>query len=100
MVYQRSDPNKIELIAKRVGEGSNRLAILEYLDTRRLRSLHVISLIEAILPITREWLILPELHSISDQRLMNSGNVASRPAWLGPHQGARISSQAQITRRL
>jgi hypothetical protein len=77
-VYRRSDPNKTELIAKHVREGSNELDILKYLHTIRPQSPHVISLIEAIPSITTEWLILPKLHSIGDQRLMNSGGVRRR----------------------
>ena len=77
-MYRRSDPNKTELIAKHVREGSNELGILKYLSTMRPQSPHVISLIEAIPSITMEWLILPKLHSIGDQRLMNCGGVHSR----------------------
>jgi serine/threonine protein kinase len=78
MLYRRSDPNKTEYIAKHVREGSNELAIHEYLHTRRSHSPHVVSLIEVIPSTTREWLILPKLHPIHDQWFMNSGGVAGR----------------------
>lgn len=78
-MYQRSDPNKTELIAKHVRKGSNELDILEYLHTQRPQSPHVISLIEAIPLNTREWLILPKFHSIrEDQYLMNRVGVSHR----------------------
>jgi hypothetical protein len=38
-------------------------------------SLHVIRLIEAVPSTNGEWLILPKLQSIRDQRLMNSGGA-------------------------
>ncbi|KAF8465806.1 kinase-like domain-containing protein [Russula ochroleuca] len=77
-VFRRKDPNKTELIAKHVREGSNEPDILKYLHAIRSQSPHVISFIEAIPSTTTEWLILPKLHSIGDQRLMNSGGVRSR----------------------
>ena len=84
MVYRRSDPKKIELIAKRIRDGSNELDILKYLRTIRPQSKHVISLIDAIPSIATEWLILPQLHSIN-QELMNrggnSGRVRDRLGW-------------------
>ncbi|KAH9049699.1 hypothetical protein EDB84DRAFT_1556027 [Lactarius hengduanensis] len=66
-VYQQCDPNKTELIAKHLHEGSNEFDILEYLHTIQPQSPHVISLIEIIPSITGGWLILPKLHSIRDQ---------------------------------
>ncbi|KAF8468574.1 kinase-like domain-containing protein [Russula ochroleuca] len=77
-VFRRKDPNKTELIAKHVREGSNEPDILKYLHAIRSQSPHVISFIETIPSITTEWLILPKLRSIGDQRLMNSGGVRSR----------------------
>ncbi|KAH9995504.1 kinase-like domain-containing protein [Russula vinacea] len=77
-VYRRRDPNKTELIAKRLREGSNEADILKYLHTIRPQSPHVISFIEAIPSITTEWLILPKLHSIGDQLFMNRSGVRSR----------------------
>jgi len=76
IVYRRSDPNKTELIAKHVRKGSKEPAIYEYLCTRRSQSPHVIRLIEAVPSANGEWLILPKLRSIRDQRLMSSGGVA------------------------
>jgi hypothetical protein len=76
IVYRRSDPNKTELMAKHVRKGSKELAIHEYLRTRRSQSTHVIRLIEAVPSANGDWLILPKLQSIRDQRLMNSGGVA------------------------
>jgi serine/threonine protein kinase len=64
IVYRRSDPSKTKCIAKHVREGSNELAIHEYLQSRPSQSPHIISLIEAIPSTTREWLILPKLYSI------------------------------------
>ena len=78
IVCLRSDPDKTEYIAKRVREGSNELAIHEYLHTRRSQSLHVISLIEAVPSTSREWLILPKLCSIRDQCFMDRGGVDGR----------------------
>jgi hypothetical protein len=66
-VYLRRDPNQTEYIAKHVREGSNELAIHEYLQSRPSQSPHIISLIEAIPSTTREWLILPNLYSIRRQ---------------------------------
>ncbi|KAF8270400.1 kinase-like domain-containing protein [Lactarius quietus] len=74
-VYRRSDPNKTELIAKYVRERSNELNIFEYLQTKQPQSPHVISLIEAVPAITREWLIL---NSICDEQLMRSATVSGR----------------------
>ena len=59
-VYRRGDRSKTKLIAKQVSEGSNELHILEYLETKQPRSPHIISLIEATPPITKEWLIQPK----------------------------------------
>jgi serine/threonine protein kinase len=75
-VYRRNDPNETEYIAKHVRQGSNELAIHDYLRTRQSHSPHVISLIEAVPSTTREWLILPKLHTIRDQWFMNAGGVA------------------------
>jgi serine/threonine protein kinase len=77
-VYRRDDPNKTEYIAKHVRRGSNELAIHVYLRTRQSHSPHVISLTEAIPLTTREWLIIPKLHSIRNQWFINSGDVAGR----------------------
>ncbi|KAH9160311.1 kinase-like domain-containing protein [Lactarius sanguifluus] len=77
-VYRQSDPNKTELIAKHLREGSNELDILKYLHTIRPQSPHVISLIETIPSITGGWLILPKLHSIRDQGFMDSRGVRGR----------------------
>ncbi|KAH9064015.1 hypothetical protein EDB87DRAFT_91654 [Lactarius vividus] len=77
-VYRQSDPNKIELIAKHLREGSNELDILKYLHTIRPQSPHIILLIETIPPITGGWLILPKLHSIRDQQFMDSRGVRGR----------------------
>ena len=75
IVHRRSDPKKTEFIAKHVREGSNELAIYEYLHTRLSQSPHVVSLIEAI---PSGWLILPKLLPIRDQWSTNSGGVAAR----------------------
>jgi serine/threonine protein kinase len=76
-VYRQGDRSKTELIAKHVGEGSNELHILEYLHAQQLRSPHIISLIEATPPITKEWLILPKQAGCY-QSVMNSHGVAGR----------------------
>jgi serine/threonine protein kinase len=75
-VYRWSDPKKTELIAKQVHEGSNELDILKYLQAIQLPSLHIISLIETISSATRRWLILPKLHSIRYQTIMNIGGAS------------------------
>ncbi|KAH9166094.1 hypothetical protein EDB89DRAFT_2006019, partial [Lactarius sanguifluus] len=77
-VYRRSDPNKTELIAKHLREGSNELDILKFLHTIRPQSPHIISLIETIPSTTGGWLILPKLHPIRDQGFMDSGGVRGR----------------------
>ncbi|KAI9443625.1 kinase-like domain-containing protein [Lactarius indigo] len=77
-VYRRSDPNKTELIAKRLRKGSNELYFLQHLRTIRSQSPHIISLIDTIPSITGGWLILPKQQSIRNQRLMNSGGVHVR----------------------
>ncbi|KAI9443372.1 hypothetical protein H4582DRAFT_1924231 [Lactarius indigo] len=77
-VYQRSDPNKTELIAKRLRKGSNELYFLQHLRMIRSQSPHIISSIDTIPSITGGWLILPKQQSIRDQRLMNSGGVHVR----------------------
>jgi len=74
----RNDPNKTEYIAKHVRKGSIELAIHEYLHTRQSQSPHIVSLLEAILSTTGEWLILPKLHSIRNQWFMNSSGFAVR----------------------
>ena len=76
-MYRRRDPKKIELIAKRIREGSNELDIIKYLRTIRPQSKHVISLIDAIPSITADLLVLPKQHSI-DQGLVNRGGDSSR----------------------
>ena len=76
-MYRRGDPRKIELIAKHIRKRSNELDILKYLRTIQPQSAHVISLIDAIPSITREWLILPKLHSI-DEGLLNRGGNSGR----------------------
>ncbi|KAH9165660.1 kinase-like domain-containing protein [Lactarius sanguifluus] len=77
-VYRQSDRNKTELIAKHLRKGSNELDILKYLHTIRPQSPHVISLIETIPSSTGGWLILPKLHSIRYQEVMNSRGVRGR----------------------
>jgi serine/threonine protein kinase len=77
-VFRRSDPKKTELIAKQVRERSDELYILKFLRTIRPQSPHVISFIEAIPSITGGWLILPKLHSIGNQVLMDSCSVSRR----------------------
>ncbi|KAH8987166.1 kinase-like domain-containing protein [Lactarius akahatsu] len=77
-VYRRSDPNKTELIAKQLRDGSNELDILKHIHTIQPKSPHVISLIEAIPSITGGWLILPKLHSIRDQGFMDRRGVHGR----------------------
>ncbi|KAH9016259.1 kinase-like domain-containing protein [Lactarius pseudohatsudake] len=77
-VYRRSDPNKTELIAKHLRDGSNELDILKHIHTIQPKSPHVISLIEAIPSITGGWLILPKLHSIRDQGFMDRRGVRGR----------------------
>ncbi|KAH8976881.1 hypothetical protein EDB86DRAFT_2864191, partial [Lactarius hatsudake] len=77
-VYRWSDPNKTELIAKHLREGSNELNILKYLHTIRPQSPHIISLIEIIPSTTGGWLILPKLHPIRDQGFMDSRGFRGR----------------------
>jgi serine/threonine protein kinase len=77
-VYRQGDPNKTEYVAKHLREGSNELAIHEYLQSRPSHSLHIISLIEAVPSTTREWLILPSLYSIRNQRFLGESGVAGR----------------------
>ncbi|KAH9041658.1 kinase-like domain-containing protein [Lactarius pseudohatsudake] len=77
-VYRQSDRNKTELIAKHLRKGSNELDILKYLHTIRPPSPHVISFIETIPSTTGGWLILPKLHSIRYQELMDSCGVRGR----------------------
>ncbi|KAH9168845.1 kinase-like domain-containing protein [Lactarius sanguifluus] len=77
-VYRQSDRNKTELIAKHLRKGSKELDILKYLHTIRPQSPHVISLIETIPSTTGGWLILPKLHSICYQEVMNSRGVRGR----------------------
>jgi serine/threonine protein kinase len=81
-VFRQSDPKKTKLIAKQVCERSDELYILKYLRTIRPQSPHVISFIETIPSITGGWLILPKLHFIGDQALLNSCGV-SRQVHLG-----------------
>ncbi|KAF8258396.1 kinase-like domain-containing protein [Lactarius quietus] len=78
IVYRRRDQNKTELIAKHIRKGSQEPAIHEFLHTRRPRSQHVIPFIEAIPATNPEWLILPKLHSIHKQQLMNLAGVGGR----------------------
>ncbi|KAH9017766.1 kinase-like domain-containing protein [Lactarius deliciosus] len=77
-VYRQSDPNKTELIAKHLCDGSNELHILKYLRTIQPPSPHIISLIETVPSTTGGWLILPKLHSIRDQGFMDSCGVCDR----------------------
>lgn len=47
IVYRQKDPNKAEYMAKQVLEGSNELAIHEYVQSKSSRSPRIISLIES-----------------------------------------------------
>jgi hypothetical protein len=79
-VCRQSDPNKTELIAKLCRVGSNELDTLRYLHSKRPPSPHIISLIETT-PSTisgREWLILPKLHTLRDEWLLDSRGVSGR----------------------
>ncbi|KAH9052905.1 kinase-like domain-containing protein [Lactarius deliciosus] len=71
-VYRQSDRNKTELIAKHLRKRSKELDILKYLRTIRPQSPHIITFIETIPSTTGGWLILPKLHSIRYQELMDS----------------------------
>jgi serine/threonine protein kinase len=82
-VYLRRDPKKTEYIAKHVYEGSNELAIHEYLQSRPSQSPHIISLIEAIPSTTREWLILPKLYSIRSQWFLEERSKVAGRSRLG-----------------
>ncbi|KAN0138744.1 Protein kinase-like domain containing protein [Lactarius tabidus] len=73
IVYRRSDLNKTKYIAKHLREGSNELAIYEYLGSIPSPSPHIISLIEVVPSTTREWLILPRLYLIRNQFLDENG---------------------------
>ncbi|KAH9002854.1 kinase-like domain-containing protein [Lactarius deliciosus] len=77
-VYRRSDRSKKELIAKRLRKGSVELHILKHLHSMRPQSPHIIPLIETIPSTTGGWLILPKLHSVGEQRLMNLGGLRGR----------------------
>jgi len=55
-----------ELIAKKVREESNELAILTHLNTIQPRSEHVISLLDSFYGQSGPWIILPRMGSISD----------------------------------
>ncbi|KAH9003132.1 kinase-like domain-containing protein [Lactarius hatsudake] len=77
-VYRQSDRNKTELIAKHLRKGSKELDILKYLRTIRPQSPHIISFIETIPSTTGGWLILPKLHSIRYQEVMDSRGVRGR----------------------
>ncbi|KAH9018442.1 hypothetical protein EDB84DRAFT_1566413 [Lactarius hengduanensis] len=74
-VYRWSNRSKKELIAKRLRKGSVELHILKHLHLMWPQSPHIISLIETIPSTTGGWLILPKLHSICNQRLMNRGGL-------------------------
>jgi serine/threonine protein kinase len=77
-VYRRRDPKKTEYIAKHLREGSNELAIHEYLQSQPIPSPHIISPIETVPSTTREWLILPKLYSIADQLFLDENGTAGR----------------------
>ncbi|KAH8982669.1 kinase-like domain-containing protein [Lactarius deliciosus] len=77
-VYRQSDRNKTELIAKHLRKGSKELDILRSLRTIRPQSPHVITFIETIPSTTGGWLILPKLHSIRYQELMDRRGVRGR----------------------
>jgi serine/threonine protein kinase len=78
IVYRQSDPNKTRYIAKHLREGSNELAIHEYLQSIPSPSHHIISFIEAVPSTTREWLILPKLYLIRYQWSLDENGVAGR----------------------
>jgi serine/threonine protein kinase len=77
-VYRRGDPKKTEYIAKHLRKGSNELTILEYLNTKKPRSPHVIQFIDAVPSTTREWLVLPKLRSLGKQGIMDRVGVSGR----------------------
>ncbi|KAI9511686.1 hypothetical protein F5148DRAFT_1009184 [Russula earlei] len=64
-VYQPSNP-RTELIAKKVHEESNELAIFNLLNRIKPKSDHVISLLDSFRTQSATWLILPKLVSVTD----------------------------------
>lgn len=66
-MHQASNWNKNEtLIAKKVREESNELEILNFLDTIRPMSKHVISLVDSFRTESTSWVILPKLSAVAD----------------------------------
>lgn len=77
-MYRRSDPNKTNYIAKHLRAESSELAIHEYLHSRPYQSPHIISIIDVVPSTTREWLILPNLHSIAKQWFLGENGPGRR----------------------
>ena len=89
-VYCCNNLNKTKMIAKDVHKGLREPDIFHFLQKTGWKSLHVISPIKIITPITKEWLILPKMLPINQQFMDNSSVSACTKL-----EGAHISSQAQ-----
>jgi serine/threonine protein kinase len=98
-VYRRSDPNKTKYIAKHLREGSNELAIYEYLGSIPSPSPHIISLIEVVPSTTREWLILPRLYLIRNQFLDEKGTAGRVRLGQGLIKGLGYLHEQKIAHR-
>jgi serine/threonine protein kinase len=99
IVYRRSDPNKTKYIAKHLREGSNELAIYEYLGSIPSPSPHIISLIEVVPSTTREWLILPRLYLIRNQFLDEKGTAGRVRLGQGLIKGLGYLHEQKIAHR-
>jgi hypothetical protein len=76
-VYRQNDPNKTELITKPSRLGSHELDILRYLHSIDPPSPHIISFTPLRI-LGREWLILPKLHTLCNELLIDSRGVSGR----------------------
>ncbi|KAI9512458.1 hypothetical protein F5148DRAFT_1373161 [Russula earlei] len=64
-VYRRSNPKNV-LIAKKVREESNEIAIFNLLDSIQSKSKHIISPLDSFHISSGTWLILPRMSSLAD----------------------------------
>ena len=76
-MYRQGDPNKTEMIAKDIREGSREPDIFHFLRMTGSQSPHVILPIETVISATRKGLILPKMCSI-DQQFMDDGGPSAR----------------------
>ncbi|KAF8256526.1 kinase-like domain-containing protein, partial [Lactarius quietus] len=99
IVYHQDDPNKIELIAKAIREGSREPSIFDFLLMTGSQSPHVISPIETVTSATGNWVTLPKMLSISQQIMEQAGVGTRAQLGLGLIKGLAYLHEHNIAHR-